>query len=97
LFYAFVAEEASGPTRVNAMAFYLFAYLVPFELIFNLEYLRFRLDHPAELDIVRKHLQFYSKMPDEREENSHTLSTLKRSDFQRYHHENHFRKLISRE
>ncbi|WP_373644600.1 hypothetical protein [Klebsiella quasipneumoniae] len=74
--YAFVAKEASGPTRVNAMAFYLFAYLVPFELIFNLEYLRFRLDHPAELDIVRKHLQFYSKMPDEREENSHTLSTL---------------------
>ena len=74
--YAFVAEEASGPNRVNAMAFYLFAYLVPFELIFNLEYLRFRLDHPAELDIVRKHLQFYSKMPDEREENSHTLSTL---------------------
>ncbi|MCV5843815.1 hypothetical protein OFN44_23455 [Escherichia coli] len=74
--YAFVAEEASGPTRVNAMAFYLLAYLVPFELIFNLEYLRFRLDHPAELDIVRKHLQFYSKMPDEREENSHTLSTL---------------------
>ncbi|MDM7180666.1 GT99 family glycosyltransferase N-terminal domain-containing protein, partial [Klebsiella quasipneumoniae] len=74
--YAFVAEEASGPNRVNTMAFYLFAYLVPFELIFNLEYLRFRLDHPAELDIVRKHLQFYSKMPDEREENSHTLSTL---------------------
>ncbi|EIY5012437.1 hypothetical protein ML039_002722 [Klebsiella quasipneumoniae] len=74
--YAFVAEEASGPNRVNAMAFYLFAYLVPFELIFNLEYLRFRLDHPAELDIVRKHLQFYSKMLDEREENSHTLSTL---------------------
>lgn len=74
--YAFVAEEASGPNRVNAMVFYLFAYLVPFELIFNLEYLRFRLDHPAELDIVRKHLQFYSKMPDEREENSHTLSTL---------------------
>lgn len=74
--YAFVAEEASGPNRVNAMAFYLFAYLVPFELIFNLKYLRFRLDHPAELDIVRKHLQFYSKMPDEREENSHTLSTL---------------------
>lgn len=74
--YAFVADEASGPNRVNAMAFYLFAYLVPFELIFNLEYLRFRLDHPAELDIVRKHLQFYSKMPDEREENSHTLSTL---------------------
>ncbi|HHB7633037.1 GT99 family glycosyltransferase N-terminal domain-containing protein [Klebsiella pneumoniae] len=74
--YAFVAEEALGPNRVNAMAFYLFAYLVPFELIFNLEYLRFRLDHPAELDIVRKHLQFYSKMPDEREENSHTLSTL---------------------
>ncbi|HDG7808990.1 TPA: hypothetical protein PCJ95_004764 [Klebsiella quasipneumoniae] len=74
--YAFVAEENSGPNRVNAMAFYLFAYLVPFELTFNLEYLRFRLDHPAELDIVRKHLQFYSKMPDEREENSHTLSTL---------------------
>lgn len=74
--YAFVAEEASGPNRVNAMAFYLFAYLVPFELIFNLEYLRFRLDHPAELDIVLKHLQFYSKMPAEREENSHTLSTL---------------------
>ncbi|HBW1753570.1 GT99 family glycosyltransferase N-terminal domain-containing protein [Klebsiella quasipneumoniae subsp. similipneumoniae] len=74
--YAFVAEEASGPNRVNAMAFYLFAYLVPFELIFNLEYLRFRLDHPAELYIVRKHLQFYSKMPDEREENSYTLSTL---------------------
>ncbi|HCI4636982.1 TPA: hypothetical protein NO919_004154 [Klebsiella quasipneumoniae subsp. quasipneumoniae] len=74
--YAFVAEEASGPNRVNAMAFYLFAYLVPFELTFNLEYLRFRLDHPAELDIVRKHLQFYSKMPDEREENSHKLSIL---------------------
>jgi hypothetical protein len=39
------------------------------------------LDHPAELDIVRKHLQFYSKMPDEREENSHTLSTLKTKRF----------------
>ncbi|HCI6138191.1 TPA: hypothetical protein NPN75_004704, partial [Klebsiella variicola subsp. variicola] len=74
--YSFVAKEATDSARVNAMAFYLFAYLVPFDLIFNQEYLRFRLDHPAELDIVHKHLQFYSKMPDEREEKSHTLSTL---------------------
>lgn len=58
--YSFINELADATSRVNATAFYLFAYLVPFELVFNQEYLNFRLSQPQEQEIVAKHLEFYS-------------------------------------
>lgn len=58
--YAFINELTVAAARVNAAAFYLFSYLVPFDLVFDQEYLNFRLRHPEEQEIVGKHLEFYS-------------------------------------
>ena len=63
--YRFIDEVADESERVNRMAFYLFAYLVPFELMFDTNYLHFRLSKPAEIDIVRYHLNYYSAGADE--------------------------------
>lgn len=57
--YRFVALEPDPVARVRKLCFYLFAYLVPFELIFSADYIRFRLGEPSELDIVVRHLQEY--------------------------------------
>lgn len=74
--YSFI-NELDAPDRVNAAAFYLFSYLVPFELVFNQDYLDFRLRHPEELEIVCKHLEFYSvDMPGRQPEKAYTLSAL---------------------
>jgi hypothetical protein len=45
--------------RPAAIAFFLFAYLVPFDLIYDPGYLRFRLGAPSEAAIVRRHLEAY--------------------------------------
>ncbi len=45
--------------RSQRLAFYLFAYLVPFELLFDVNYLRFRLSAPAESTIIEKHMDHY--------------------------------------
>ncbi|HID9455035.1 TPA: GT99 family glycosyltransferase N-terminal domain-containing protein [Serratia marcescens] len=63
--YRFIDEVADESERVNRMAFYLFSYLVPFELMFDTDYLHFRLSKPAEIDIVRYHLNYYSAGADE--------------------------------
>lgn len=63
--YSFINEAADESECANRMAFYLFAYLVPFDLIFDTDYLHFRLSEPAEIDIVRYHLNFYSAGADE--------------------------------
>jgi hypothetical protein len=63
--YRFINDAADKAERVNRMAFYLFAYLVPFDLIFNAEYLHFRLSEPEEIDIVRYHVNYYSAGTDE--------------------------------
>ncbi|WP_243655192.1 hypothetical protein [Raoultella sp. BIGb0138] len=75
--YSFINELAEAPARVNAAAFYLFSYLVPFDLVFSQEYLNFRLRHPEEQEIAGKHLEFYSAdMPGSPSEAAHTLSSL---------------------
>jgi GR25 family glycosyltransferase involved in LPS biosynthesis len=63
--YSFINEVIDESERVNRMAFYLFAYLVPFDLMFDTDYLHFRLSNPAEIDIVRYHTNYYSAGADE--------------------------------
>ncbi|MFK3841193.1 hypothetical protein [Serratia sp. NPDC087055] len=63
--YRFINDVTDNAERANRMAFYLFAYLVPFDLIFNADYLHFRLSEPAEIDIVRYHVNYYSAGTDE--------------------------------
>ncbi len=45
--------------RIHRLAFYLFSYLVPFELLFDIRYLRFRLSFPDESEIIKKHVRYY--------------------------------------
>ena len=45
--------------RVERLTFYLFSYLVPFDLLFNAEYIRFRLTFPSEHEILSKHILYY--------------------------------------
>jgi hypothetical protein len=42
--------------RVN---FLVFAYLVPYELMYDRQYLQWRLSQPSESDIYERHLQYY--------------------------------------
>lgn len=39
--------------------FYMFSYLVPFGLLWNDDYIKWRLKRPSELDIYIKHLNYY--------------------------------------
>lgn len=57
--YRYVAEESDPIQRVRKLSFYLFAYLVPFELMFSSSYIRFRLGKPTESQIVARHLEGY--------------------------------------
>jgi len=57
--FKFILEAEEGKERINRLGFYLFAYLVPYPLIFDLDYIRFRLTSPTEKAIIKKHLQFY--------------------------------------
>jgi GT2 family glycosyltransferase len=57
--HRFIAEAGDEPERLARLAFYLFAYLVPMQLIFDPGYLRFRLGRPMEFDIVTRHLDTY--------------------------------------
>lgn len=45
--------------RVNRLAFYLFSYLVPFDFLFDVDYIRFRLSSPTEEEIITKHVNYY--------------------------------------
>ncbi|HWK61412.1 MAG TPA: hypothetical protein VNT00_08335 [Eoetvoesiella sp.] len=58
--YAFVAAAESEEERARRMYFYLFAYLVPFNLITCPEYLRFRLSEPSSLKIIEYHMKYYA-------------------------------------
>lgn len=57
--YRFIGETDDREEFIRRLAFYLFAYLVPMDLIFSPTYLRFRLAHPTELSIVTRHLEAY--------------------------------------
>jgi hypothetical protein len=56
--------EADGHERSSRLAHYLFAYLVPMDLIYQADYLRFRLSDPGEDRIVRRHLAAYLGRPE---------------------------------
>ncbi|MDP2112043.1 MAG: hypothetical protein Q8N48_09650 [Thiobacillus sp.] len=57
--HRFIAEAGDEPERVARLAFYLFAYLVPMDLIYDSGYLRFRLGQPSEYEIALRHLAAY--------------------------------------
>lgn len=57
--FRFILEAEEEKERINRLGFYLFAYLVPYPLIFDLDYIRFRLTEPDEKAIIKKHIQFY--------------------------------------
>lgn len=58
--FAFINQATDKQERVRRTAFYLFAYLVPYELIFDLVYLRFRLTSPSMDEIINRHLEYYA-------------------------------------
>ncbi len=53
--FRFVIEAPDAPSRSARLAFFLFAYLIPEALQFDLDYLRFRLSRPSETSIVARH------------------------------------------
>jgi hypothetical protein len=57
--YRFIGEAENGPEMIRRLAFYLFAYLVPFDLVYSSDYIRFRLTRPGESAIVARHLAAY--------------------------------------
>lgn len=59
--YRFIGEAADAGDLAGRLAFYLFAYLVPMDLIYAPDYLRFRLSRPAEAAIVARHLAAYGQ------------------------------------
>ncbi len=69
--YSFLCEkDYSSVKKVNlhALNFYLFAYLVPNDLMFSNEYWFWRLTNPTEKEIYLRHLDFYMsrlRLPDE--------------------------------
>lgn len=58
--YKYVTQTSDEQEKTNRLAFYLFSYLVPFELLFDIEYLRFRLSQPDEKAILERHIEYYS-------------------------------------
>lgn len=57
--WRFIGDAADADEFVRRVAFYLFAYLVPMDLIYAPDYLRFRLARPTESAIVARHLAAY--------------------------------------
>ena len=52
------------PTEIEYLNFYCFVYLVPFSLLWNEEYIKWRLTEPSEKEIYKRHLQEYLKQKD---------------------------------
>lgn len=48
--------------EVEYLNFYCFVYLIPFTLLWDEDYLKWRLTNPAESDIYRRHIKEYLKM-----------------------------------
>lgn len=59
--YKFITETTDHQEKIDRLAFYLFAYLVPADLGFDFEYIRFRIMNKNENRIVEKHLNHYAK------------------------------------
>lgn len=52
-------EEDAKMASDAFLHFYAFCYLIPYELLTDLDYLRWRLSEPSELAIYERHLEFY--------------------------------------
>jgi hypothetical protein len=59
--YKFILDDVSPDEMAARLAYYLFAYLVPRELLFDLRYLRFRIAKPTEAQIVGRHIEMYER------------------------------------
>lgn len=62
--FSFMCETdyASGKLAdIKAINYFVFAYLIPTELMFSKDYWEWRMTNPAETDIYRKHLEYYKK------------------------------------
>lgn len=63
--YAFLANSTLGeetevlPQESLGLSFFVFAYLVPYELLCDVAYYRWRLTGPSECEIYLRHLQHY--------------------------------------
>lgn len=57
--YAYISHAESESEIVSRLAYYLFAYLVPMDLIYDVGYLRWRLERPAVAALVSRHLAEY--------------------------------------
>jgi hypothetical protein len=57
--HRYIAETDDEGERTARLAFYLFAYLVPMQSIYDPGYVRFRLGRPSEFEIVVRHLAAY--------------------------------------
>jgi hypothetical protein len=57
--YAYISHAESEREIVSRLAYYLFAYLVPMDLIYDVSYLRWRLGGPSEAALVSRHFAEY--------------------------------------
>ena len=57
--FSFCAEEVHKNGNVLALSFYLLNYLVPWNLAFSSDYIKWRLSRPSEKDIRNAHLRFF--------------------------------------
>lgn len=62
--FSHIVEAETESERVSRMAYYLFAYLVPMDLIFDASYLRMRLAKPSDTAVVARHLAQYLGLGD---------------------------------
>lgn len=60
--FALLSELHGSDELSCALFLYLFWYLIPYELAFNLDYLRFRFSDPSIYDVMVYHYKYYSKV-----------------------------------
>lgn len=57
--FKFIADAPDEEEKCRRLYYYLFAYLVPYALLLDMDYLRFRLSRPTDLDIISRHKACY--------------------------------------
>ena len=60
--YRFILDAGDSGEFLRRISFYLLAYLVPMDLVFEPWYLRFRLSFPDDRDIAIRHLKKYGEL-----------------------------------
>jgi len=73
--FGFILDSGNWDEQVRRLVFYLLAYLVPFALQLEPEYLRFRLGRPAEEAVIIRHLEEYMKQQGLEDKLFHDLPT----------------------